>query len=382
MTPSVALYIDPPSTSLLGNRLFELSTERFHSSLARCCAFLKTHLESLGVPVNTADLLPETPGATRNIYVSIGTLDNYRRIRMRPDTTLSALFITETPVVSLPMYKGLRQAQAAFRRVFSVCDDPEVEQFVGGPFECRTFRWPMDIEKVDESLWDNDDRGFLVMINMNKVPRLYWKELFTERMRAVEFFSRTGEIDLYGIGWDKPSMRVGKTRVPWTVRRFQAWLTERWQRWWPDPLLEAARRAYRGPLETKNETLASYRFTLCFENTVLKGWLTEKIFECFEVGTVPIYWGADDIEQLIPKECFIDMRDFAGYGDLRTYLRSLTTEDVRRYKESARDFLASPRYRPFSRAAFVDLFTDLIEQDSGTRVSSATVPSSPGPGLR
>ncbi|MHC4513500.1 MAG: glycosyltransferase family 10 domain-containing protein [Planctomycetota bacterium] len=367
----VALYIDPPSPSLLRDRLFELSTERFHSSLARCCALLKTHLESLGVSVHTVDYLPDTTGVARNIYVSIGTLSNYRKLGKRPDTTLSAFFVTETPVVSPPMFKGLRQAQAAFKRVYSVCDDPAVERFVGGPFECRTLRWPMDIESVDEALWGKNERQFLVMINMNKLPRLYWKELFTERMRAVEFFSRTGEIDLYGIGWDKPSMRVGKTWVPWTVRRIQDRFLERWQRWCPDPLLEAARRAYRGRLETKTETLASYKFALCFENTVLRGWLTEKIFECFEVGTVPVYWGATDIGQLIPRGCFIDMRDFTGYGDLRKYLLSLKNEDLQRYRESARAFFASPGYRPFSRAAFVEIFTDIIAEDSGVRVPEA-----------
>ena len=48
------------------------------------------------------------------------------------------------------------------------------------------------------------------MINMNKLPRLTKYELFTERMRAVEFFSRTNDIDLYGIGWDKASLRMGR----------------------------------------------------------------------------------------------------------------------------------------------------------------------------
>jgi len=35
------------------------------------------------------------------------------------------------------------------------------------------------------------ERNFLVMINMNKLPRLTQRELFTERMRALQFFSNT-----------------------------------------------------------------------------------------------------------------------------------------------------------------------------------------------
>src|SRR5207302_9935418 len=109
-----------------------------------------------------------------------------------------------------------------------------------------------------------------VMVNMNKLPRLARYELFTERMRAVEFFSRTGEIDLYGVGWDKASMRMGRTWVPWTLRRAHIG----WRNWvdriHPDPLLIAARKVYKGELDTKWETLSRYDFVLCFENTEMK----------------------------------------------------------------------------------------------------------------
>ena len=62
---------------------------------------------------------------------------------------------------------------------------------------------------------------------------------------------------------------------------------------------------------------------LCFENAELKGWLTEKLFECLRTGTIPIYWGATDIEELVPTDCFIDMRRFADYSELLAYLNAL-----------------------------------------------------------
>src|SRR6185503_15676311 len=122
--------------------------------------------------------------------------------------------------------------------------------------------------------------------------------LFTERMRAVEFFSRTNDIDLYGIGWNKASVRMGRTWVPWTIRRGQMAMQDWLDRVRPDPLLVAARKVYRGELETKWETLSRYNFVMCFENTEIKGWLTEKFFENLRVGAIPIYWGATDIREL------------------------------------------------------------------------------------
>ena len=45
-----------------------------------------------------------------------------------------------------------------------------------------------------------------------------------------------------------------------------------------------------------------YRFYICYENTEgVEDYITEKIFDCFAAGFVPIYWGASNIEKYIPK---------------------------------------------------------------------------------
>ena len=46
---------------------------------------------------------------------------------------------------------------------------------------------------------------------------------------------------------------------------------------------------------------------------VLERWITEKIFDCFYAGTIPVYLGAPDVARWLPPECFIDMRRFGGY---------------------------------------------------------------------
>ena len=157
------------------------------------------------------------------------------------------------------------------------------------------------------------------MLNGNKLPRYRTtacRELYSERMRAVEYFSRTNDIDLYGVGWDGPTFRVGKACVPGTFGKVampgpgqKIVLRSRrlWQRAFPDPLLVAARSVYRGFARSKAEALSKYKFSLCFENSILKGWTTEKIFDCFFPGTVPVYWGAPDVQDYIPTDCYIDM---------------------------------------------------------------------------
>lgn len=349
--------------------MFVRSTGKFHSSLLRCLNYMKEIFERRGVPVHTADLLPPPNGTDRHLYVSIGNTENHARLAARPDVIMSAYMVTEAPVVEPRIYRDLRAAKRRFKRIYSCIDDSAIAEFVGEPVDAIPLRWPMDFNDVDEPLWSRTDRRFLVMINMNKLPRLTKYELFTERMRAVEYFSRTNDIDLYGIGWDKASLRMGRTWVPNIAKRMQIAANNWLDRIHPDPLLVAARKVYKGELETKWETLASYDFVLCFENTALPGWLTEKLFEALRVGTIPIYWGATDIASLVPPDCYIDMRDFAGYPELLSYLKSLDREAVMAYRDAGRAFLESPAFAPFSKQTFAGIFRGLLEQDAGVRVT-------------
>jgi hypothetical protein len=382
-TPQVALYIEPPSPYFLRDALFDVrGAAHAGDQILAPYAHLRASLNSLGIPVHTADYLPEESSGTRNIYVSIGNTANYGRIGTRKDTVLSALFAMECPTVEPGMYRALNRAQHHFKRIFSWSDSVSLEPFVGGPLRCERFFWPQSFEAVHEEIWNRGNRGFLVMINGNKRPRFRspCRELYSERLRGIDYFSRTGDIDLYGFGWDRPTMLVGRPQlpgtfgrvpVPATLLRIERRLTNWWQHFFPDDRLAGARRVYRGFAESKAEILGNYKFALCFENSILKGWVTEKIFDCFFAGTVPVYWGAPDIQDYVPQDCFIDMRQFKDYAALNNYLKSLTERDIWLYKERVREFLTSPRFQPFTKAAFAKLFLGMIEQDAGVKLTGS-----------
>jgi hypothetical protein len=368
---SIGVYIDVPAKSMWQDRLFEMKGGRYHSSMNRCLTYVKETFERQGIPVHTADLLPPPGGPDRYLYVSIGNHENHKRLAERPDVIMSTFMVSEAPVVEPRIYKGLRAARHRFKHIYSIIDEAAIAEFIGERVPVTPMRWPMDFQGVDQPLWSRTDRRFLVMVNMNKLPRLTKYELFTERMRALEFFGRTNDIDLYGVGWDKASLRMGRTWVPWTIRRAQIELNNWVDRVRPDPLLVAARKVYRGQLETKWETLSQYDFSLCFENTRLPGWLTEKFFENLRVGAIPIYWGATDIQSLVPPDCFIDMRQFAGYPELLSFLKSLDRKAIMRYREAGRAFLESPAFTPYSKETFAGIFRDLLAKDAGVDVKLA-----------
>ena len=52
--------------------------------------------------------------------------------------------------------------------------------------------------------------------------------------------------------------------------------------------------ANRDPV--KECTLHHYKFYLAFENSQSPGYVTEKLWQALKMGSVPIYWGAQDID--------------------------------------------------------------------------------------
>jgi hypothetical protein len=367
--PDLALYLDPPSTHFLNDRLFDSgATPYTGDGIHAPYLAIRDYFTERGVPVHTADLLPDRPNGQHNVYVSFGRLEDYQRLVGRSDVSISAFFAMECPVVEPTLYEALPNAQQHFKRIMSWSDGESLQHFTKQVVRCERFRWPQSFDAVHEPEWQNQDRGFLVMINANKLPRVYWHELYTARLKAVEFFHRYREIDLYGPNWDRMPNRVGKTWIPATARRLHGKLWKVKQGLWPNPIYQAAAAAHKGRTPSKSQTLSQYRFALCFENMVLNGWMTEKMFDCLFAGTVPVYWGAPDVLEWVPAECFIDMRQFSGFGELRAFLHSRTAADMERYRQAGRDYLASSRYDPFRRTTFVNLFRRFIREDVGREI--------------
>jgi len=363
----VTLFIDPVSHHFLKDAMFDVNNAGLNGdNILAPYVYLRDWFAEQGIRVYTADrLMHEEIRGTKNVYVSMGITDNYRILAQRRGVILSAFFALECPIVEPTLYKELANVQRYFKRIFSFSDGESLKYFLRCPLQCQQFHIPQSFDSVHEGIWSQENRKFLVMINANKRPKVYWQELYTERLRAVEYFSNIGKIDLYGVGWDGPTYKLGKTFVPATIRRIQRRIIHQWHRISPDPLLSAARRVYRGIALSKAETLGKYTFALCFENMILKGWITEKIFDCFFAGTIPIYWGAPDISEYIPEDCFIDKREFPTYEALMVFLNSLSKKDIANYKKNARDYLASEKFKPFKKESFLELFKQFLMEDVG-----------------
>lgn len=359
-----ALLVEPASKKFMHDAFFDSSRNATGGDdLQAPWRHLKQTLEARNIRVHTSDFLDELPRDTHKLWLSVSGLGDYRALAARDDVTLSAYMALECPAVEPEIYRRLPRLRGVFRRVLNWGDADALLPYTGTPVAVDRFQWPQSFDRVHEEPWRNRERGFLVMINSNKLPRLYHNELYTKRLAAVEYFNRFGEIDLYGPYWNQAPVRVGHTWVPHTARRLQRALWERWQHVRPNPIYQAAREASRGIAKSKSETLGRYTFALCFENQVVRGWMTEKIFDCLFAGAVPVYWGAPDVTDFVPSEAFIDMRRFADFAELRRFLHAVTPAELEHFREAGRAFVESDRFAPFRMTTFTAMIERIVDAD-------------------
>jgi hypothetical protein len=369
----VSLFIDPFSNHFRQDRLFEPSLGRFNGEgILEPWIYLRSWFAERGIRVFTADRLVSGEQSSEiNVYMSFGLQEDIRSLAARPDVVMSAFFAFEGPIVEPSIYRNLNWVKDYCKRIYSFSDEASLAPFLNGRVELLPFCIPSPVESVDEQAWRAGGRKFMMMINGNKRPRLYVHELYTERLRALKFFGEFDEIDLYGIGWDVPPYRMGKTWMPYSFQRLHRALQSAGDHLRPDPLLAAARLRWRGAVEEKTPVLSRYTFALCFENQILKGWITEKIFDCFRAGTVPVYWGASDIEHHVAPEAFIDMRHFGGYGELREFLHALSPAEIEAYRTAGREYLQSAAFHPFTKQAFAQRCATCVAEDTGLALDAS-----------
>ncbi|ENA3446246.1 glycosyltransferase family 10 [Yersinia enterocolitica] len=183
------------------------------------------------------------------------------------------------------------------------------------------------------------ERKLCVLIAGNKLVK-HPDELYSERVRIIKWFEKKhlNSFDLYGRGWNN---KVTHNRyLNFFLRKF-SFLN----------LLFEPYRSYKGEVKNKIDVLRNYRFSICFENAKNQyGYITEKIFDCLFSSTIPVYWGAENILDHIPKECFIDYRDFSCDEDLFKYMNEMSESEYDEYLTNISSYLLSDKSNQFKEA--------------------------------
>lgn len=175
-------------------------------------------------------------------------------------------------------------------------------------------------------------------------------ELYSKRIEAIRWFENNhkNDFDLYGIGWDQYSS--ANKYLNYIV--YKAKLSNFFAQTYP---------SYKGKVDNKNKTLEKYKFTICYENgRDIPGYITEKIFDCLFAGSIPIYWGANNIEDNIPINCFVDKKLFDSYEKLYDFMINMDEKTYLEYLNNIEFFLNSDKIKQFSSESFAKIITTNI----------------------
>ncbi|CAG7816541.1 unnamed protein product [Allacma fusca] len=63
-----------------------------------------------------------------------------------------------------------------------------------------------------------------------------------------------------------------------------------------------------------------YKFYLSFENSLCKDYLTEKVFEAYSAGMVPVVYGGANYDLFLPRGSYINVESFPSTKSLADYL--------------------------------------------------------------
>jgi len=336
MKELINVYVVPPGKSQLDGNFFKDSKEGVQATWA----FIKEYCEQQGVILDTIDRWQ--PSARKDVVLVIDhpsqdllhkTIYSIRLLRhiflKKPFFKIRyygfnkflkkfskrVLFQFEPPVVMPYVYKNLPRLKKVYNQIYLTI---QIEEF-------NYFHMPQTFNAPVEPFFSNKDRGGIVMMNSNKRPLKFKNELYGERLKAIKYFSEHGGIDLYGAFWDRLIFS------PYTLYK------------------KYVKASYKGFVDNKLQAMSKYKFAICFENEIAQGWITEKIFDCFLVGTVPVYYGATNITDYIPANCFIDFRDFKDYDALKEYLDKMTSADLEEYRKNVTAFYKSGKSDVFHR---------------------------------
>ncbi len=166
-------------------------------------------------------------------------------------------------------------------------------------------------------------------------------ELYTKRQEVISFFEKKlpDSFDLFGIGWNEKQTifeKIGLTKL----RKF---------------------KSYRGIAKNKSEIYSKYKFGLIFENSIVNGYISEKIFDCMRSGCVPIYLGAPNIEEYVDSNTFISYNNFNSNEELLNYLSQISEGEYEKYLKNIQQYLDSDLFDLFTVKNYANLIADTFD---------------------
>ncbi len=289
---------------------------------------LKQALQSLGYTVRNSN----DAGHLGDFSVLISADLDETRIQQLAQYPRERCFLiaTEPPLVMPSFYSPVTRSR--FGKIFLLLDRFVDNQNYFKIYHLITQKNPISQEQEVPF----EKRKLCCMVQGNKFFRHFPGELYTERKNLAEFFTQLSsfskEFDVYGVNWQ-------------------------------------GLKSWKGMTKTNKALLGQYKFAICYENTGDElGFITERIFNSLFARNVPVYLGAPNIHDYVPKDCFIDARDFGGQGEaaqkrIWDFMTSMDKSTYQNYISAGQNYLTNnQKIKLFSLENMVNTIIDQVKK--------------------
>jgi hypothetical protein len=123
-------------------------------------------------------------------------------------------------------------------------------------------------------------------------------ELLTLRYHLAMAGHRKGQLDIYGMHWPEGVSRGQSRYGQWSLAKYKI--------------------------------LEGYDFNLCFENSLVPYYCSEKIWQAIHCGCLPIYYGQDAIYEDFPPDSFLD---YATLGSADALFEAVNRMSLREFHD-------------------------------------------------
>jgi hypothetical protein len=315
------ILIDPAYKVFNNDKIFDGQMYQDYT-MAEPFIRLKKHCIKNSIEISTIDRLEYYLNNDADIKIwSFGNLDSIYKYENNDKIDLSILMLVEPPLISPKIYFNLKKLEKKFHKIFIYNDSfiSNIDKFSKFYF----FQPAINENELARILESKSRLRRYALIGSNLRPiKSKYQELYSKRIDVMIDLDKFKLLDLYGRGW---SSLIGRNyinlRYLFNYFKIQSF--------------------YRGPCKSKTDTLNNYEFSIVFENMIMDGYVTEKIFDSMRSGSIPIYLGAPDIEKHVPKNCFVDYRDFKNVYELNDYCMSLSNNQLMTFRNNIFNFFQS-----------------------------------------
>jgi hypothetical protein len=345
----MTIILDTSNKPFYNNEIFKFEIAlKYPGSLTAfyLCELCKKN----NVEIFTADYVIANNVDVKDAFIITEILTPWTKELIKRGAKRHILLCMETPSFAWKFYARLKKISSHYKYSFL---------FSGSKLKVseQTIFIPIIFPQPDfnsniflSNSWEN--RSHLTLINSNQIRRVYKplhifyslfdkslrSELYTLRLKLIYFFHKSGKFDLYGRNWEKKIFGISKKYH------------------------KAALSVYKGSVEDKIATMSNYKFALCIENIVYPGYITEKIFDCLFAGCIPIYYGAPDVQDYIPENCYIDYRKFNNNNDLEIYLNNFDNIKFKNFNSNISNFLQSAKFKEYTCKSYAEkLFSTITK---------------------